>query len=94
MKITLLEIKSNKKQCINKDFMGGYGWAFNAGNSFRANLINRVKKWGENLPIMSLGYLASIFYKNGHSVKYTTNEVPQSDLVTSLVVNLTECPFL
>lgn len=81
MKITLLEIKSNKKQCINKDFMGGYGWAFNAGNSFRANLINRVKKWGENLPIMSLGYLASIFYKNGHSVKYTTNEVPQSDLV-------------
>jgi radical SAM superfamily enzyme YgiQ (UPF0313 family) len=81
MKITLLEIKSSKNQCINKDFMGGYGWVFNAGNSFRANLINRVKKWGENLPIMSLGYLASIFSNNGHSVEYLTNEIPNSDLV-------------
>ena len=81
MKIALLEIKSDKKQCINKDFMGGYGWAFNAGNSFRANLINRVKKWGESLPVMSLGYLASIFYNNGHSVEYLTNQIPNSDIV-------------
>jgi len=81
MKITLLEIKTNKRQCINKDFMGGYGWAFSAGNSFRANLINGVKKWGENLPIMSLGYLAAIFHRNGHSVEYLVNKVPHSDLV-------------
>lgn len=81
MKITLLEIKTDKKKCINKDFMGGYGWAFNAGDSFRANLINKVKKWGENLPIVSLGYLASIFHNNGHSVEYLVNKVPNSDLV-------------
>ncbi|MDD4979761.1 MAG: radical SAM protein [Candidatus Omnitrophica bacterium] len=81
MKIALLEIKTDKKECINKDFMGGYGWAFNVGNSFRANLINRVKKWGESLPIMSLGYLASIFYNNGHRVEHLINEVPDSDMV-------------
>lgn len=81
MKITLLEIKNNQKQCVNKDFMGGYGWVFNAGTSFRAGLINRVKKWGENLPIMSLGYMAAIFSNNGHFVEYSSNKVPDSDLV-------------
>lgn len=81
MKITLLEIKTDKNKCINKDFMGGYGWAFNAGSSFRAGLINKVKKWGENLPIVSLGYLASIFQNNGHSVEYAVNKVPSSDVV-------------
>jgi hypothetical protein len=81
MKITLLEIRTDKKQCVNKDFMGGYGWVFNAGDSFRASLINKVKKWGEHLPIMSLGYLASIFHNNGHSVEHLVNKVPDSDLV-------------
>lgn len=81
MKITLLEIKTDKKQCINKDFMGGYGWAFNAGTSLRAGLINKVKKWGEALPVMSLGYLASIFNNNGHSVEHLVNKVPDSEMV-------------
>ena len=61
MKIALLEIQSNRRECINKDFMGGYGWAFNAGSSIPARMINFVKKFGEKLPVMSFGYLASIF---------------------------------
>lgn len=81
MKITLLEVKNNQKQCVNKDFMGGYGWVFNAGTSFRANLINKVKKWGEKLPVMSLGYLAAILHNNGHRVEYSVNKVPDSDMV-------------
>lgn len=27
MKIMLLNIESKRRECINKDFMGGYGWA-------------------------------------------------------------------
>ena len=48
MKIAFLNVKSSRKECINKDFMSGYGWAFNAGNSMRARLINFVKKQGES----------------------------------------------
>lgn len=81
MKIALLEVRSKRKECINKDFMGGYGWAFNAGRSLRARMINFVKKRGETLPIMSLGYLASIFADRGHKVIYAENEIPDADIV-------------
>ena len=50
--------------------MGGYGWAFNAGTSLRARLLNFVKKQGESLPLMSFGYMASLFRAQGHRVSY------------------------
>lgn len=81
MKISLLNIKSRRKECINKDFMGGYGWAFHIGNSLPARLIEFVKKTGEHLPIMSYGYLASIFKNNGHEVEFVENRIPEADLV-------------
>ncbi len=81
MRVALLNIRSNRPECINKDFMGGYGWAFNAGNSFPARLINLVKKRGENIPLLSFGYLAAIFDKYGHNVEYLTNQIPKTDLV-------------
>jgi radical SAM superfamily enzyme YgiQ (UPF0313 family) len=81
MKITLLNIESQRPECVNKDFMGGYGWAFSAGNSLRARLINLVKKRGEKIPVMSFGYLASIFSQNGHKVEVISNKIPKSDLV-------------
>jgi len=81
MKIALLNIESKRKECINKDFMGGYGWAFNAGSSLPAKLINFVKKKGEKIPVISLSYMASIFLKNGHNVEVLTNRIPQADLV-------------
>ena len=81
MKITLLNVKSSRKECINKDFMAGYGWAFNAGTSLRARLINYIKKQGETLPLLSFGYMAAIFKKSGHTVNYLTNEIPDSDIV-------------
>lgn len=81
MKIALLEIKSKRKECINKDFMGGYGWAFNAGTSILAQTINLVKKLGEKLPIMSFGYLAAIFSKHNHEVSLEENCIPKADLV-------------
>jgi len=89
MKITLLNIKSSRKECINKDFMGGYGWAFNAGNSLAARLINFVKKQGESLPLMSFGYLAAILSGNNHKVDFKTNIIPDADmaLISSSMVD-------
>lgn len=81
MKACLLNIKSRKRTCINKDFMGGYGWAFNAGNSLPARMINFVKRTGEHLPIMSFGYLASILSEKGHEVGYGENAVESADMV-------------
>lgn len=93
MKIALLEIRSNRNACINKDFMGGYGWAFNAGSSLPARLINFIKRAGESLPIMSFGYLAAIFAKKGQDVEYANNEIPSADMViiqSSMVEHDTE----
>ncbi|MCQ9207564.1 MAG: radical SAM protein [Omnitrophica bacterium] len=81
MNVALLDITSGRKACINKDFMGGYGWAFNAGRGLSSGMINFVKKSGENLPIMSLGYLASIFHQKKWDVEYARNTVPSSKLV-------------
>ena len=81
MKIALFEAISDRKECINKDFMGGYGWAFNAGNSLPARMINYVKKNGEKLPIMSFGYLGAILSKEGHDVEYVRNEMPSAGMV-------------
>lgn len=80
MKVGLLNIHYRKK-CINKDFMGGYGWAFNAGNSISAQAINFVKRIGEKLPIMSFGYLAAILSGRGSDVEYLENEMPSADIV-------------
>lgn len=80
MKIALVETVSPRHECVNKDFMGGYGWAFKVGDSLRARAIEWVKRWGERLPIMSFGYLAAIFARAGHEVCYTNGVVPDADL--------------
>ncbi len=81
MKISLLNVRSDKTNCVNKDFMGGYGWAFNAGVSLPARMINLIKALGENLPIMSFGYLGAVFSKKGVEVEYGENEIPKADIV-------------
>lgn len=93
MKIALLGINSKRKACVNKDFMGGYGWAFNAGDSFPARMINYVKRIGEKLPIMSFGYLAAILSEKGCEVEYAENRIPSADVVimqSSMVEHKTE----
>ncbi|MBI3627998.1 MAG: radical SAM protein, partial [Candidatus Rokubacteria bacterium] len=80
MKVALVETVSPRHECVNKDFMGGYGWAFKVGDSLPARAIEWVKRWGERLPIMSFGYLAAIFARAGHEVCYTNGVVPDADL--------------
>ena len=79
LKVALVEVVSDRKECVNKDFMGGYGWAFKIGPSLRARAIELVKRAGEKLPIMSFGYLAGIFSRAGHVCQYT-NDVIDADL--------------
>ncbi len=81
MKIVLLDARSHRRECINKEFMGGYGWAFHVGSSVPARLIEFVKKKGENLPLMNFGYLAAIFKENSHDVIISTNGFDEADLV-------------
>ncbi|MBN1354162.1 MAG: radical SAM protein [Candidatus Omnitrophica bacterium] len=79
MKVVLVEKTSDKN--INKDQMGGYGINTQVGDSFFARWIMRQKKNLRNVPLLSLGYLASIFSEAGHGVKVVDNEpLPPADL--------------
>lgn len=95
MKITLLNIQ---KSGDNKDYNGGFGTTFQVGKSFFAKLLEKKRVSGESLPLMSYGYLAGIFKKNGHTVEVLTNEMPrESDLVIiqcSLVRHSLEMDFI
>lgn len=79
MKITLLNIQ---KIGDNKDYNGGFGTTFQVGKSFWAKLLERMRTGGEYFPLLSYGYLAGIFKKNGHTVEVLTNDIPKnSDIV-------------
>lgn len=82
MKITLLEVYSNKNEYINKDVMGGYGMVARLGDSYLAKILEKSKKKSVNMPVSTLGYFSAILKKNGHDVDYRFNEIPKnSDLV-------------
>lgn len=82
MKITLLDVQGKSDACIYKDWAGGFGTSFSAGDSVFAKFIEFLKRKGVNLPITSYGYIASIFKEFGHDVEYLKNKVPSdSDIV-------------
>ena len=85
MKIALLEIN---KPGDNKDFNGGFGTTFQIGNSLKARALSFIRSNLENIPTMSYTYLSSIFKRDGHSVKYYFNEVPDSSDIVLIHVSL------
>jgi len=95
MKITLLNIL---KPGDNKDYNGGFGTTFRIGSSLLAKLLEKKRLNGEFHPLMSYGYLAGIFRKNGHTVEVLTNKISHdSDLVIiqcSLVRHNLEMDFI
>lgn len=95
MKITLLNIQ---KSGDNKDYNGGFGTTFQVGKSFWARMLEKKRSSGECFPLMSYGYLAGIFKKNGHTVEVLTNEIPKdSDIVIiqcSLIRHNLEIDFI
>jgi len=95
MRISLLNIQ---KTGDNKDYNGGFGTTFRVGASFFAKLLEKKRASDEFFPLMSYGYLAGIFKKNGHTVEVVTNEIPKdSDLIImqcSLVRHNLEMDFI
>ena len=80
MRIALVEVKSGRRECINRDFMAGYGWAFNVGGSLPAKLIEMTKRFGERVPLMSYGYLSAFFRRAGHHVIVGSTVPADTDL--------------
>jgi len=80
MRIALVEVQSGRRECINRDFMAGYGWAFNVGRSWRARLIQTAKRFGERVPLMSYGYLSAFFRRAGHEVTVGSHVPQDADL--------------
>ena len=95
MKIALINIQ---KIGDNKDYNGGFGTTFQVGKSFLARVLKGIRLSGEHFPLMTYGYLAAIFKKNGHEVVVLTNKLPVGfDLVImhcSLVRHNLEINFL
>ncbi len=73
MKVTLLNVRSEKKGCMNKDVMGSLGSVTHIGNGLRARLVEMAKKRGVKLPVFSFAYLAAIFSNAGHEVEIMEN---------------------
>lgn len=90
MKITLLNVLSNKRGLINKDISGGFGTVSNFGTSFVARALTYFKKWGIRYPVVSFAYLAAIFERNGHKVEVLTNEVPKNADVVFIYSSLVD----
>ncbi|MDP3723132.1 MAG: radical SAM protein [Candidatus Omnitrophota bacterium] len=80
MRIALVEVRSRRGECINRDFMAGYGWAFHVGRSWPARLIETVKWAGERVPLMAYGYLAAFFRRAGHEVVVGPTAPADADL--------------
>ncbi|MBI1748508.1 MAG: radical SAM protein [Acidobacteria bacterium] len=87
MRVVLADLKGYGG-FVNKDTIaGGYGSRFR-GISTTTCIIERMRKFYQNLPSIQLGYLAAIFTEAGHEVKVTEGKFVDGDLalvLTSIV---------
>ncbi len=73
MKVALIEISSAGK-FVNMDLAGGFGTASFSGTSMLARVLMRIKASMIRLPVMQMGYLASILNAGGYEVAYSHGE--------------------
>lgn len=73
MKVTLADIQT-RPTAINKDLSGGFGTSSDYGSGWAAWLLKRLKKDAVRIPVLMLGYLASVLRRHGHEVRFTTKE--------------------
>lgn len=91
MKLCILNVKSAKAKTINKDLAGGYGTGTHIGSSLRARMIELLKRRGIRLPILSAGYIAAIFDKEGHGVEYSENKMPSDADLVLIPSSIVDC---
>lgn len=68
--ILIVDTVCSEKGIINKDVNAGLGTRTRIGNSWRANILEKIKKRGVVLPLLEFGYLSSILKKQGYEVQY------------------------
>src|SRR5437763_14476613 len=83
MRVVIADIKG-RGGFVNKDtVVGGYGSRFQ-GFSWTTQWIERVRKLFQNVPSIHAGYLAAIFEKAGHEVRFTRDEFVEGDIALVL----------
>ncbi len=75
MRIALVDISSDGRNLVYKDWAGGYGTTFSVGKSLRARFLERAKKTGIKLPLTRFGYLAAVLKQCGHEVAFYEDEL-------------------
>lgn len=76
MNVGLFYVQPKQVGASNKDVAGGFGSVTSIGKSMRARIIQRQKKRGDRLPLLSYALYAAIFRQNGHHVTFHENEIP------------------
>jgi len=97
MHVAFIE-RIDPQQRINKDQMGGYGIGFSVGTTARSRMIERHKRL-RNVPVLTLGYVASFFHAAGHTIEVISDGriSQQADLVllySSIVESAREVAYL
>ena len=67
MRIALIDLEEDRDGCNNKDQTGTYGSVMDSGG-LAGRIFSLFKRKMVRLPILSFGYVASIFRKKGHTV--------------------------
>ena len=78
MRIALVDVSSDGRNLVYKDWAGGYGTTFSVGKSLRARFLERAKKTGIKLPLTRFGYLAAVLKQSGHDVALYEDELPEA----------------
>jgi len=87
--ICLADVRT-RRGAVNKDLAGGFGTASSFGNSLLMRAVERLKRGVIEIPIMSLGYLASILADRGHEVTFSQGAIPERADVCLVYSSLVE----
>jgi len=69
-KVLIVDTVCSKSGIINKDVNGGLGTRTKIGSSFRAQILEHIKKQGVVLPLIELAYISAILKSRSYSVDY------------------------
>jgi anaerobic magnesium-protoporphyrin IX monomethyl ester cyclase len=69
-KVLIIDSVCSEKGVINKDVNGGLGTRTQIGNTWRARLLEQIKKRGVVLPLLEYGYLSAVLKNKGYQVEY------------------------
>src|ERR1700724_3192039 len=90
MRVVLADLKSGRGFVSKDTVVGGYGSRLDPFSRV-TSIISYVKKQFHDVPSVHMAYVAAIFARAGHEVRWTRGELPDGDfgevaiLLSSLV---------